>query len=321
MRPLVHAPRARLAPLVVRALIALAPIALSSSSFAVAAPAAEDPKVTEGRKHFTRGVELYAEGDFRGALIEFQRAHEIAPSFRILYNVGKANLELLDYAAALVAFERYLAEGGAEVPDDKRAEVEAEIGKLRQRVAYLTVECNVAGAEVLVDDLSVGRTPLAKPVVVGIGRRRVTVQLAGEGSAQSTVDVAGGDRRTVALHLETRPVVVAPEPPTSSRTGLWIGVVTTSTLLVATGVLGYLTLDARQSLQRDADAGPLASSYVDDRAQRIRTLRLTTDVLGVATVVAGGATIYLGLTGDRDRKPTTPKVGLGLGSVVVEGRF
>jgi hypothetical protein len=281
-----------------------------------------DPKLAEGRKHFTRGVELHAEGDFRGALIEFQRAYDVAPSFRILYNVAKANLELNDYAAALVAFERYLAEGGVEVPDDKRTEVEAEIQKLRQRVAYVTVECNVTGAEVTVDELPAGKTPLAKPIVVGIGRHRVVVQLAGQGSAQTVVDLAGGDRRTVELRLDVKPAVVAPTVATGpSRTPFWIGVATTSTLAVATGVFGWLALDAHRSWQRAADAGPLTPADVDDRSSRVRALRITTDVLGAATIVAGGATVYLGLSGRERGSETGPKVGLGLGSVTIEGRF
>lgn len=301
-------PAARLVSLV--ALLAQVPLAAAPRA-AFAAPA-EDPKVAEGRKHFTRGVELYNDGDFRGALIEFQRAYQIAPSFRILYNVGKANLELLDYPAALAAFERYLAEGGAEVPADKRTEVEGEIVKLKQRVAYLSIECNAAGHEVWVDDTMVGKTPLPKEVVVGTGRHKITIR----DKAQQVVEVAGGDHAKVKLTVP----VDAPPPPSAgpSRTGLWVGVGVTSALLVTTGVFGYLALSTRKDFESAADAGPLSAGDAEDRERRVRRFALATDVLAGATVLAGAATLYFALRSDGGG---ATKVGFGPGSITFVTRF
>jgi hypothetical protein len=284
----------------------------------------KSPKVDEGRTHFVRGVDLYREGDFRAALIEFQRAYELAPSFRILYNIGQANLELLDYPAALRAFERYLADGGAEVPQDKRAEVEGQVAKLQNRVARVRVESNVDGAEVTVDDLVVGTTPLAQEVLVGIGRHRIAVVHPKHGSAQRVVDVGGGDRPTVSIPLDVTPL--APPPPprttstTSSRSGVvWGGVVVTSSLAVATGIFGYLAYDARHRYENDAAAGPLASSDLDGYERRIRRYSITTDVLAGVTLVAGGATLYLALT--RPKTGADVGVSIGPGSIQVGGRF
>lgn len=291
----------------------LAGVPLVAAPRAVLAAPAEDPKVAEGRKHFTRGVELYNDGDFRGALIEFQRAYQIAPSFRILYNVGKANLELLDYPAALAAFERYLAEGGAEVPPEKRTEVEGEIVKLKQRVAYLSIECNAGGLEVWVDETMVGKTPLAKEIVVGTGRHKVAIR----DKAQQIVEVAGGDHAKVKLTVP----VDAPAPPPSagpSRTGAWVGVGVTSALLVTTGVFGVLTWSARKDFESAADAGPLAANDVDDRSRKIRRFGLVTDILAGATVIAGAATLYFVLRSDGGG---ATKVGIGPGSITFVTRF
>ena len=74
--------------------------------------------------------------------------------------------QLLDYAAALQALEKYLHDGGGEVPAAKRSEVERELGKLRARVAKLEIVSNVAGAQVTIDDVAVGTTPLPAPVLV-----------------------------------------------------------------------------------------------------------------------------------------------------------
>ena len=72
------------------------------------------------RSHFEHGVELYREGDFRAALIEFQRAYEASPNYKVLYNLGQTNLELQDYAGALKALRGYLEGGGGAVPAARR---------------------------------------------------------------------------------------------------------------------------------------------------------------------------------------------------------
>ena len=64
-----------------------------------------DPRA-EASKRFRRGVKLYNDGDFVAALIEFKRAYELEPNYRVLYNLGQTSRELKDYAAALRAYEQ-----------------------------------------------------------------------------------------------------------------------------------------------------------------------------------------------------------------------
>src|SRR5205823_3161495 len=78
----------------------------------IATPAFAQNNMDEGRKHFQAGVQFYKEGDFRAALIEFKRAYESAPNYKVLYNLGQTNLELQDYAQALTSFQKYLTDGG-----------------------------------------------------------------------------------------------------------------------------------------------------------------------------------------------------------------
>src|SRR5215813_11224181 len=42
--------------------------------------------------HFSRGLELYDEGDLRAALFEFTRAQEIAPNYKLFYNIAVCEL-------------------------------------------------------------------------------------------------------------------------------------------------------------------------------------------------------------------------------------
>ena len=150
-----------------RALALVLTLAVSTTAYA--------QKTDEARSRFGRGVELFKENDYRAALIEFKRAYELAPNYKVLYNLGQTSLELQDYASALKTFEQYLREGGKDVPSKRKAEVEAELGKLRTRVAKITVEVNVEGAEVSIDDIVVGRTPLTEPLTVSAGRRKISV--------------------------------------------------------------------------------------------------------------------------------------------------
>ena len=105
-------------------------------------------KVDEAKAHVKSGAELYDENNFRGALVEFQRAYELAPSYKIMFNIAQVQMELADYAGALTAYSRYLSEGGPDVPANRRSEVVIEIERLKGRVGSIAVQ-TVAGAEVL----------------------------------------------------------------------------------------------------------------------------------------------------------------------------
>ncbi|HEY6459174.1 MAG TPA: hypothetical protein VIY73_03455, partial [Polyangiaceae bacterium] len=57
------------------------------------APSSDLSDLTQAREHFGRGVRMYQEDDFRGALIEFSRAYELAPNWAVLYNVGQSHYQ------------------------------------------------------------------------------------------------------------------------------------------------------------------------------------------------------------------------------------
>src|ERR1700679_4128277 len=86
----------------------------------LAAPSVHADGTEDARSHFTHGVELFKEADFRAALIEFQRAYDAAPNYKVLYNLGQTSLELQDYAGALKAFRGYLDGGANQIPAARR---------------------------------------------------------------------------------------------------------------------------------------------------------------------------------------------------------
>src|SRR5207244_312856 len=100
---------------------------------------------------------------------------------------------------AVEAFERYLAEGGAEIPARRRMAVRTEIETQSARIGTIDVRTAPLGAEVFVDGVSVGRTPLPKPIRVAAGRHRVQATLAGRGAETRALEVVG--RSDVSLSL------------------------------------------------------------------------------------------------------------------------
>jgi hypothetical protein len=82
----------------------------------------------------------------------------------------------------------------------------------REHVAALTIEVNVAGAEVLIDGVSAGTSPLADAVFVEPGAHRVEAKH--EGYADGVNVVQGAQGATLPVTLTLAPA--APVPPARS---------------------------------------------------------------------------------------------------------
>ncbi|WPB73924.1 PEGA domain-containing protein [Archangium violaceum] len=325
--------------------LALVLVVALGAGGASAAPrrAPNKANLEEAQSRYQRGKELYAENDFQASLLEFQRAYELAPSYRLLYNIAQVQYQLQDYAGALRSFQQYLLEGSTELSSQRKDEVQREIDKLQGRVAYLRITVSKPGAEITVDDVSVGISPLPETVLVSAGRRRVVASLPGHLPASRTVDVAGRDTANVALELVSTsapqqpaaPVAEAPvakpaAPGSSSEvasTGQrgfplvpWIA---TGGLAVASGVTGVLALSASNDLRKQREAFGATRTQLDEASQKTRTLALTSDVLLAATAVAAGVSTFLTLTSQSADSASSPRVqvGVGPGSVGVAGAF
>jgi hypothetical protein len=180
------------------------------------AHADEDPKML-ARRHFDRGMELAREGAYSEALVEFTRAHEVSPHYAVLYNIGQAHVALGHPVEAVDALTRYLDQGGAEIPAERRKQVDAEILRQKARIAEVEVTTDAPGAVVTVDGKEVGRTPLSAPIRLAIGTHRIVAAVPGRPSVEQSVTVAGEERRR--LDFAIPPAAAAPSlaavPPAS----------------------------------------------------------------------------------------------------------
>ena len=249
-------------------LLALSSLTASSVTWADsedAAPTAPPPArpaganaLDEARAHYEVGVQLYSENDYEGALVELERAYTLAPSFRILYNLGRLHRKLNDYAAALRAFELYLATG-TDIPNDRKSEVLSEIDTLKARVAIVEIKTNIANAALFLDDMSVN-PPQGGTLAVNPGRHKVAATKAGYVPAMSYVTVVSGDALLVSLDLQP----IDDGSSTKARTDPHTDTRPRNRAIVAWSVTGVLAIGAARIRRRRAQRRELAGQASRD---------------------------------------------------------
>jgi hypothetical protein len=256
---------------------------------------AEGTPAQEADKHFRRAVGLYDETNYAGALVEFQRAYEIQSSYQVLYNIARSHFELQDYASALLAFKRYLEDGGKKIASRRRKDVEKEIEKLEKRVAKLTISITEPGAAVTIDDAKVGTSPLPAPVLVTAGRRKVTATVAERPPVTELVTVVGGEDQALTLTIPVLPkprveVVTKRAPSMVLPLVAWVGTGLVTTAAVTTGVLA---LGASSDLKAALGAFPASAGAIDAAHGKAGRLAAASDVLTGFAIAGAGVSVFL----------------------------
>jgi hypothetical protein len=284
----------------------------------------EDADSAKAAIRFQRAVELYREGSYEGALAEFSRAYQISPSYPVLYNIAQTQYALHDFVGAYKSLLQYMAEGSVEIPADRRAQVDEMTARLVGRIAHVQISTNVAGAEIRVDDIGVGTSPLPGPVPVNVGTRKVSASKAGSPEAIRVLTVAGKENVKVELQIEVPTIASArfassaaspsasliaktQTPAAPSRAGLIVSLSTTAALAVGTGVCGYLALGAQKNLNDQINTYPTSRNNVESARTKSKNYGYATDVLGSATLISGGVALYFVLT--HSGSSPTPKSG------------
>ena len=315
------------------------------------------PDVEEARRHYARGLQLYEQGADAAALAELERAYQLAPNWKVLYEMGIVELQLHDFAAALRAFERYLDEGGEGVAAARRRDVETRIATLRQQVATITVTAP-AGAEVLVDDLLVGTAPLSKALVVNPGHHKVGARKGDLTSEARMLSVTGGDQQNVELRITEPPAtphetateppppvlppevlpatpavaslakpIEAPPGPSGPPYPLWVGWSVTGALAVGALSTGIAALTANSQLTVAKNDEASSASALNGLSSRAHGFALACDIMTGMAVVTGGVTLYFTVKElqrpKRDVHAAGPTAGLriGPGRVSLEATF
>jgi len=176
---------------------------------------AQEPRVREQAElRVEQGRQLFNNNDFLGALEQFKQAYTLTRSWRVLIHVGVTQSRLLRYDEAMAALERYLREGGEQIPADYRTRVELELKKLRGLLAEVTVQVRGGSARVEVDGRPVGRAPPARPLRLGPGPHKFRAVRDGFEPDEKEVTLEPGGthhvvlipvRQTGLLRVDSRP--------------------------------------------------------------------------------------------------------------------
>jgi hypothetical protein len=296
--------------------------------------AAEEQTKKEASTHFKRGAELFEEGLYRPALIELQRAYDLTPNYRVLYNIGQAHIALGEFVEAIRTLDAFLVQGGRDVESERAEEVRDTIAQLRQRTATLSVNADRDDATISLDGVSMGRAPI-KRVTISVGRHRITAETETGASAAEEIELAGGDHRDVSLSLVDEAVAEGvPMSPVNSpaQTGLstrkrWsVGLLATAGAAGLTGLgMALMARSAHDDYDRERSVYPGVRTEIDDARQRMTRTGLAADVMfGAAGALAvTGLVLWLVDGKDAEAQPSLGSLRFGVGphALVAEGRF
>ena len=280
----------------------------------------QEQAVDSARASFQAGVELFKEGSFEGSLAEFKKAYQTSPSYRVLYNIAQVYFELHDYVNSYATLKDYVEQGGSDISAARLAQVEELNRKLEKRIGTVEIVCDVNDADIRIDDISVGKSPLESPVLVNAGPRRIAAVKTGYPVSARIVTLAGMERATVKLEVTLppeakpeRPVaapatttVLAKDPsampdalaplPRSHRKGIVVSLSVAGVSALATGIFGWQMLKAKSDFDREVAKTPYSKSIADSARSRALAYNILTDGFAAATLLSGGVALYLALT-------------------------
>jgi hypothetical protein len=310
-------------------------VALTLLLFAGAA-AAGGKADEQALKQFEQGIQLFNEGKYEQAAIAFERAYELKPSFKLLYNVGQVENELGHFVAARSAYTRYLEEGGDRVPEERGAQVRAEIERLDALIGTVEIVCPLDGATVYIDGRDSGQTPFDKGIAVDSGEREVLIKHAGDMLHREVVRVAGGAAVVVEVEVgeepdepidsaEPAPPPEPEEPEQQPRLWTWVAFGIGGAAIVGAAITGSMAASHAGDLDKACDGGECPEEEWDNLDQTRALATATNVMIGVAAAgVAAGVALYfieprIGASGESvEVAPTASADSVG---VVIGGRF
>ena len=183
------------------------------SAIALAEPA--DPARTQAQAALREGNVALKQGRSSDALARFMEAYRLFPSPKIHYNLGQAHSLIPGHEAqAYDEMSRFL--DTAKNADLKlRAAAEEQLKQLRPKVGTVTVVAEPGDADLLVDEVDVGKISAELPMFLGIGTHGLALKKDSAVSPVLPVTVTGGDSLEVRLRLPPPmpPPVVTPLVP------------------------------------------------------------------------------------------------------------
>lgn len=282
-------------------------LALAQSPCAWGRSRAAKVDVSTAKKHYDSGQNKFRDGDFAGALEDFQIANDIKATPQAERYVGRCLDQLGRLRAATEWYDKFLSHVPAKmaVHGERIRRRDAEIKAMPGR---LHIETNPQGASINVDG-SPQSAPTPTDVELAPGVHRIKIVGRGRSTAERSVDVAFASTQALSVDLETEP------PPGSSRETRVAAVRPAAAELAPTeqsrpSAEGRLASAEERAADEDpaaADGAPAGDAAQSPKGPRIP---LRAYLTGGAAVVAAGVGTAFGVAALNDKKefernPTT----------------
>jgi hypothetical protein len=152
------------------------------------------------RVHFEEGLSHAQRGDLEIAIKAFEAAYAARPHYSVLYNIAQAQSALGRNVQAVATFERYLREGGAQISDSRREEVEALIETNRRRTGSLRIKAAAPDrTRVWLDGAELRREELDAPIPLTAGQHALLYSNGSGYPVPQEVTIAAGATRELLL--------------------------------------------------------------------------------------------------------------------------
>ena len=161
------------------------------------------------RQRYNEGVKAYDAGRFEDARTAFLQAYALKRHPAVLLNLGQSELRSNHQDDAGNHLQQFLREYTSASPDE-RAVAEKGIAEAKKKASFVVVSVDAAGADVSIDGITVGKSPIYDPVFIKPGKHTIFAALGGK-SAAVAIDAKLATASTATLTLGV-PGAVAPVP-------------------------------------------------------------------------------------------------------------
>ncbi|MCC6555838.1 MAG: PEGA domain-containing protein [Polyangiaceae bacterium] len=161
---------------------------------------------------YDEGVALFKKSKWAEARASFLAAWSLKQHWQIAGNLADCELRLGRFREAA----EHAAHYKRSAPADRKARAEALMKAAAVMVAAVTVTVEPAGAEVVIDGVSVGRAPLEGPVFLDPGERKIEARVPGRPEAIETRMLVAGSEVGVTLRV---PEAVTAKPSVEQKPG------------------------------------------------------------------------------------------------------
>jgi hypothetical protein len=128
------------------------------------------------KKRFAEGVAAADAGNYEAARVAFQQAYALKPHPSVLHNLGQSELKTGHYLEAARHLATFLRDTSFGAPSERELAKKA-LSQAEAKLSKLVVEVDIDGAEITVDGVPAGRSPMGPdPAYVEPGDRVVRVQ-------------------------------------------------------------------------------------------------------------------------------------------------